>query len=197
MGPREVTIRSTSRYDRALINCYFQNAPFSTGDRGSNRRKQDRREVELSLVIKRTFESAILTTFSPNSEINIRVEILQSDGGASCAAINAVTLALIDAGIPLKDFVIACSVGCVDGIPLLDLNHVEESSGSPDIPVAILPKTNEIIMLQLGSRLPLDTLEAVLSLALEGCKNCYQQLSQVVVQSTIERLTKRGIFNAH
>lgn len=32
-----------------------------------------------------------------------------------CAAINAATLALINAGIPMKDFVVSCAAGCIDG----------------------------------------------------------------------------------
>jgi ribonuclease PH len=37
------------------------------------------------------------------------VEVLQADGGNYCACVNAATLALIDAGIPLKDYVTACT----------------------------------------------------------------------------------------
>ena len=48
----------------------------------------------------------------------------QADGGTRCAAINATTLALIDAGIPMSDFVVSCAAGYIDGTPLLDLNYV-------------------------------------------------------------------------
>ena len=39
--------------------------------------------------------------------------------GNRCASINAGTLALIDAGIPMKDFVCACSATFLEDTPLL------------------------------------------------------------------------------
>ena len=36
-----------------------------------------------------------------------------------CTAINAVTLALIDAGVPMKEFVCACTAGFIDGTAVL------------------------------------------------------------------------------
>ena len=44
--------------------------------------------------------------------------------GTRCCAINAATLALVNAGIPMRDLVCACAAGCIDGTPLLDLNYV-------------------------------------------------------------------------
>jgi exosome complex component RRP41 len=61
--------------------------------------------------------------------------------------INAATLAIIDAGIPMKDYVCACSAGCIDDEPILDLNHLEESN-TPELTVALLPKTDKITLLQ-------------------------------------------------
>jgi len=55
----------------------------------------------------------------PNSEIEVHVQVLQSDGGALPAAINAATLALIDAGVAMRDFVVGCSVAYIQRTPLL------------------------------------------------------------------------------
>ena len=57
---------------------------------------------------------------------------------------NAATLAIIDAGIPIKDYVCACSVSLVRDTPLIDINHLEESSGSPYINLALLPNYDQI-----------------------------------------------------
>ena len=43
------------------------------------------------------------------------------------SALNAVTLALIDAGLPMRDFVTACEAGYIDGHVLVDLNALEAS----------------------------------------------------------------------
>lgn len=39
--------------------------------------------------------------------------------GERVAGINAASLAVLDAGIPMRDFVCACSAGFIDGTPLL------------------------------------------------------------------------------
>ena len=52
-------------------------------------------------------------------------QVLQADGGNYCAAVNAATLALIDAGIPLKDYVTACTAGYINDRVLVDVNNTE------------------------------------------------------------------------
>ena len=60
-------------------------------------------------------------------------QVLQADGSNQSACINAVTLALIDAGIPMKDYVSASTVSFVNDTPLMDINYLEESSGGPKL----------------------------------------------------------------
>jgi hypothetical protein len=55
----------------------------------------------------------------PRSQVDIFVEVLQADGGVLPAAINAASLALVDAGVPMVDFVCACASGVVEGEPIL------------------------------------------------------------------------------
>jgi exosome complex component RRP41 len=194
-GPREVTGRNQALHDRAIINCEYSMATFSTGER-KKKSKGDRRSTEISLLLKQTFEAAIMSHLFPRSQIDIFVQVLQADGGTRCAAINAATLALIDAGVPMKDFVVACAAGYVDGTPILDLNYMEDSSGNPDLPIAIFPKTNKVTMLQMDSKLPLDTLEKVLNLAVTGCQQIYQMLVETARNSSQELLESRGLFTS-
>lgn len=85
-------------------------ASFSTGER-KQRMKRDRRLLEIASSIQSCFESVIVLGQFPRSEIDIYVQILQTDGGILHTAINATTLALIDAGIPMTDYVCATSAG--------------------------------------------------------------------------------------
>merc|ERR1712166_23288 len=73
-------------------------------------------DLRRPMLVCNTFEDVIMTQLYPKSQIAIYIQILQSDGGALSAAINATTLALIDAGIPIKDFVVGCSCSCIDGV---------------------------------------------------------------------------------
>jgi len=82
------------------------------------------RSTELALLLRQAFESVILTSLYPGSQISLHVQILQNDGAAFAASINALTLALQNAGIAMKDMLCACTVGLGDNTPLLGRNTI-------------------------------------------------------------------------
>lgn len=110
----------------------------------------------------------------------ILLQILQADGGNYSACINAATLALLDAGIPMKDYVCSCAVSFMNDSALLDINYLEESSSAPQLTLAILPKSEKIVLLRLDSKLHADNLEKILDLAKKGCKDVYALLRRHV-----------------
>ena len=63
--------------------------------------------------------------------------------GVLQAAINATTLALIDAGIALFDYVVAVSAGLHSTSILLDLTNTEESD-LPHLTVAVMPRSGKV-----------------------------------------------------
>ncbi|XP_069477907.1 exosome complex component RRP41 [Ambystoma mexicanum] len=179
-GPHEIRVsRSKALHDKALINCQFSMATFSTGER-KRRPHGDRRSSEMTLHLKQTFEAAILTQLYPRSQIDIYVQILQADGGNYCACVNAATLAIMDAGIPMRDYVCACSVGFIEDTPLADLSYVEEAAGGPQAALALLPKTDQIALLEMNSRLHEDHLDRVIDAVSKACKDIYAVLDSVV-----------------
>jgi exosome complex component RRP41 len=108
------------------------------------------------------------------------LQILQADGGNYSACINAATLALLDAGIPMKDYVCSCAVSFINDSALLDINYLEESSSAPQLTLAILPKSEKIVLFRLDSKLHADNLEKVLNLAKQGCQDVYTLLRRHV-----------------
>ncbi|KAJ8323201.1 Exosome non-catalytic core component [Batrachochytrium dendrobatidis] len=178
-GPKESKIQSAQLHDRAVINVEYNVASFSSGER-KLKMKRDKRMLEIASIIKRTFEPVVMTSTFPRSEIDIYVQILQLDGGALHAAINATCLAMIDAGIPMSDYVIACSAGFSNGSALLDLNYIEESAELPVLTAALLPKSGKLTMLSMESRLHLNHFQDVLNLATEGCNTLAESLNETV-----------------
>jgi exosome complex component RRP41 len=92
-----------------------------------------RRIQEISLALRQTFEEAVQTQLYPRSQIDISVLVLEQDGGNSPleqaiivgvlqTAINAVTLALVDAGVPMNDYICATSAGLVDNNAILGIS---------------------------------------------------------------------------
>ncbi|XP_021887530.1 exosome complex component RRP41 homolog isoform X2 [Carica papaya] len=191
-GPREVQNRSQQISDQALVHCEYSMANFSTGDR-KRKPKGDRRSTEISLVIRQTMEACILTHLMPRSQIDIFVQVLQADGGTRSACINAATLALADAGIPMRDIVTSCSAGYLNSTPLLDLNYVEDGGGGPDVTVGILPKLDKVTLLQMDSKLPMDIFENVFQLAIEGCKAIATYIREVLQENTKQLEYRRGL----
>lgn len=191
-GPREVENRSQQLNDRALVRCEYGMANFSTGDR-MRKPKGDRRSTEISLVIRQTLEACIMTHLMPRSQIDVFVQVLQADGGTRSACINAATLALADAGIPMRDLATSCSAGYLNSTPLLDLNYVEDSAGGPDVTVGILSKMDKVTLLQMDAKLPMETFETVMQLAVDGCKAIAKYIREVLQENTKQLEYRRGI----
>ncbi|HDN63019.1 MAG TPA: exosome complex exonuclease Rrp41, partial [Candidatus Bathyarchaeota archaeon] len=105
---------------------------------------------------------------------DIFIEVLQADGGTRCASITAASIALADAGIPMRDMVVACAAGKVDGHIVLDLNDIEDKNGEADMPLAMMPNKGLITLLQMDGLVTQEEFKQMLELAMEGCNLIYQ-----------------------
>jgi exosome complex component RRP41 len=170
-GPREMHPKHLSLPDRMVLRCRYHMAPFSVQERKSP--APSRREVELSKVIRESLEPAVFVDLYPRSGIDIFVEVLQADGGTRCASITAAALAIADAGIPMRDLVVACAAGKVDDKVVLDLMDTEDKVGVADVPVAFMPNLNAVTLLQMDGILTPEEFESAVNLAIEGCKKIY------------------------
>jgi exosome complex component RRP41 len=170
-GPKELHPKHRALPDRALLICRYHMAPFSVQERKSP--APSRREIELSKVIREALEPSVFVEYYPRTSIEVFIEVLQADGGTRCAGITVASLALADAGIPMRDLVVACAAGKVDGHLVLDLMDLEDKGGEADLPLALMPNLNAITLLQMDGDLTIDEFEQVLNLAVEGCKQIY------------------------
>ena len=170
-GPREMHPKHLSQADRMVIRCRYHMAPFSVQERKSP--APSRREVELSKVIRESLEPSVFVDLYPRTGIDIFIEVLQADGGTRCASITAASLAIADAGIPLRDLVVACAAGKVDETVVLDLMDTEDKVGVADVPIAFMPNLNAVTLLQMDGILAPDEFESAVNLAIDGCKKIY------------------------
>lgn len=170
-GPREAHPKHIAMPERAVIRCRYHMAPFSVDERKSP--APSRREMELSKVIRESLEPVVLTDLYPRTTIDVFIEVLQSDGGSRCAGITAASLALADAGIPMKELVAACAVGKIQGKMALDLSDAEDKYGDADLPVAFVPNMGLVTLLQMDGNLTTAEFEQGLSMAIEACKTIH------------------------
>ncbi len=170
-GPREMHPKHLSMNDRMVIRTRYHMAPFSVQERKSP--APSRREVELSKVIRESLEPSVFNDLYPRTGIDVFIEVLQADGGTRCASITAASLAIADAGIPMRDLVVACAAGKVEDQVVLDLMDEEDKLGVADVPVAYMPNLNAVTLLQMDGILSPEELEKAVNMALEGCKKIY------------------------
>lgn len=166
-GPREAVPRHTQDPLKAIVNARYNMAAFSVEER--KRPGPDRRSREISKVISEALQKIILTEKFPRASIDVNIEVLDAEAGTRCAGLTAAAVALADAGIPMKDIPVACAAGKIENQVVLDLGREEDNQGDADLPVAISPRTGEILLLQMDGHLTLEEFDKALDMAIKGC----------------------------
>ncbi len=154
-GPRELYPSFLKDPSRGVIRCYYNMLPFSgMGERV--RPGPSRRSKEISYVTEKALQPVINLEDFPNTVVDVYIELTETDAGSRCAGICAAAMALADAGIPMRDIVTAVSAGKVGKNILIDLDYSEEAIDDEpvaDMPVAMLPRTKEVVLLQMDGQL--------------------------------------------
>ena len=128
--------------------------------------------------------------------IDVNIEVLEAEAGTRCAGLTAAGVALADAGIPMTDIPVACAAGKIGsndengkktgGHVVLDLGKREDNFGDADLPIAISPRTGEIILLQMDGHLTLEEFDQALTLAIKGCNI----ISEIQKDALLEKYQK-------
>jgi len=180
-GPRECFPKFLANPYKAILRVHYNMSAFSTKHERM-RPGPGRRSMELSEVITNVFENVIQLEKFPNTAIDVHVELVQADGGTRCTAINAVSLALADAGIPMKDLVQAVSIGKIDGQLALDLNGDEDNYGEADMPIALANRNGDILLLQMDGLLTKEEINTAMGMAGEACKKIYEAQREALIK---------------
>jgi exosome complex component RRP41 len=182
LGPRESAKKSETQLDRARVIVSLQLSPFS----GSERRKHrnDRKNTEMEIVIRDTMESLIFTQLFPRCQIELLLQVTQVDGSLVSACLNACTLALMDAGIPMHDFLISLSAAYAHGIYVLDPCRSEESmtGSSSECVLSFLPRSGNVSTFLTSSRIPLAQLSGLLKDATQASSALHATFRSLALQ---------------
>ena len=172
--------------NEARIETEISIAGFSGIDR-KRRNRNDKRVQEMSYTISSAFESTLFTNLYPHSTVTIVLHVLSQDGSLLATCLNAATLALIDAGIPMRDYVAACTTGSTSSYasndeeadPLLDLNGLEEQE-LPYLTVGTSGGDDKVNVMIMETRVQMSRLEAMISVGLDGCRQIRSILDGIV-----------------
>lgn len=143
------------------LTAEYSMLPRATGTR--NRRdisqgKPNARSQEIQRLIGRSLRSVLDFAKLGERQIIIDCDVIQADGGTRTASITGAYIALVDAvnflleqhiisENPLTGAIAAVSVGVYQGIPVLDLDYLEDSNCDSDINV-VMNNHQEIIEIQ-------------------------------------------------
>lgn len=174
-GPRSMYPKFLQDPQRGVLRCNYNMMPFSSGGERV-RPGPSRRSREISMITEKALTSVVDLSQFPNAVVDVFIELPQTDSGTRCAGICAAAMALADAGIVMKDLVSSVAVGSVDGQVLVDLTYDEEAYEGEvaDIPVAYLPGSDKITLLQMDGIVTKEILKDALEFARKTCKQIYE-----------------------
>jgi len=173
------------------ITAEYGMLPRSTGsrmDREAARGKQSGRTQEIQRLIGRSLRAAVDMKRLGENTIKIDCDVIQADGGTRTASITGGCVALADAinhmlakGIltdnPLERMIASVSVGICQGVPVLDLDYIEDSSAETDMNVVMTEEGGFIEIQGTGEdgQFSLDELNALIDLARLGIERLFDE----------------------
>jgi ribonuclease PH len=143
--------------------------------------KASGRTSEIQRLIGRSLRAAVDLSAMPERTITFDCDVLQADGGTRTAAITGAYVAAVLAlgrllmtreisVWPIRDQIAAVSVGLVGGIPLLDLEYVEDQVAEVDMNVVATAGGSLVEVQGTGERRSFrrEEMDALLDLAFKG-----------------------------
>src|SRR5215471_18780251 len=120
--------------------------------------KRSGRTLEIQRLIGRSLRTAIDLNKLGERTIWMDCDVIEADGGTRTASITGAFVAMCLAigklrktgavsEDPIRNFVAAISVGVIGGVPMLDLNYVEDSSADVDFNL-VMTDRNEFVEIQ-------------------------------------------------
>jgi ribonuclease PH len=188
---------------RGWVTAEYSLLPGSTPDRAGReaaKGRQGGRTHEIQRLIGRSLRAVLDLEALGEQLITLDCDVLQADGGTRTASICGAYVALHDACTrlqqrgaigthPLLDSVAAVSVGVVAGVPLLDLDYVEDSGADVDMNV-VMTGTGSFVEVQgTAERRSFDRaeLDSLLGLAETGIGQLLEAQRAVLVEAPTPR----------
>jgi len=175
-GPRQLHPQHMQDPSTGILRCNYDLLSFSVSDRkkpGPSRRSQ-----EISKVTEWALSPVVDLEGFPNTVIDVQIYILQADAGTRTAGINAASLALAHAGIPMRNLICSISVGKLDKDLVVDVDKSEEDfkggEGPTDFPIAKIANTDEYTLLQLDGKIQPEVVKKILKIADKACEEVYE-----------------------
>eukprot|EP00043_Microstomoeca_roanoka_P030018 m.24263 g.24263 ORF g.24263 m.24263 type:complete len:238 (+) comp9649_c0_seq1:61-774(+) len=166
-GPMATTRRQGFK-ETCILDCDVKFSPFAK--EAHQLTQQTSLERELSQSLASCLGPCICLSKYPKSVIQVYATVIQDDGAALAAVINAASMALVDAGIEVFDLLAASSV-CLDKEGQLHPHPTlaDESSSSGSVTAAVMSSLGETTLLHHTGKLSFDQFRKALDQTVEHC----------------------------
>ncbi len=164
---------------------HYNFPPFSTGETGRIG-STGRREIGHGMLAERAMTPVLPSEDDFPYTIRLVADVLSSNGSTSMASVCACTLALMDAGVPIKAPVAGISIGLATGKDgetaiLTDIQGMEDHYGAMDFKVAGTAEGITAIQLDIKlESISFDVIEATLPQAKEARLTILDRMSQAI-----------------
>jgi len=150
---------------------HYNFPPFSTGETGFMRGPK-RRDIGHGALAERALLPLLPDELHFPYTIRAVSEVLESNGSTSMASVCGSSLALMDAGVPIKSHVAGIAMGCVkekDKVSILtDILGMEDAFGDMDFKVAGTAKGITALQMDVKAEIDLEILRPALAQAKEA-----------------------------
>lgn len=175
-GPKQLHPQHLQNPEKGILRCNYSMMSFSVSDR--IRPGPNKRSMEISKVTEWALGPAVMVDEYPNTVIDVHISIPQADASTRCAGINAASMALAHAGIPMKDLITSVSIGKMDSQMVVDVNKkeedFEEGEGATDMAMSFLVNSGKLTHIQLDGKISPRELKEAIKLGRETCKKIYE-----------------------
>ena len=178
-------IDNLSPEDEKRFMLHYNFPPFSTGE-ARPIRSTGRREIGHGMLAEKALAAVIPSNEEFPYTIRVVGECLSSNGSTSMATVCAGTLALMDAGVPIKRPVAGVSVGLVTGeggqyVTLTDIQGKEDHMGDMDFKVAGTSRGITAIQLDMKVKyISMDMVSDALYQAMDAREEILAHLSETL-----------------
>jgi exosome complex component RRP41 len=187
-GPRQLHPQHMQNPATGILRVNYDLLSFSVSDR--KKPGPSRRSTEISKVTEWALSPVLDIKDFPNTVVDVQIYILQADASTRVAGINAASLALAHAGIPMKSLVCSVSVGKLDKDLVVDVDKDEEDfkegEGATDFPIAKIANSDEFTLLQLDGKIQPELLKKALEMGSKACDQIYE-IQKKALKEVVEK----------
>jgi exosome complex component RRP41 len=174
-GPKKMHPQHKQNPGKGVLRCEYNMLSFSVKDR--IRPGPSRRSTEISKITEWALQPVVMLDDCPGMVVDVHINILQADASTRCAGINAASMALASAGIPMKDIVTSVSIGKLDKDLVVDVNKEEEDweegEGATDIAMSFTSE-GSLTHMQLDGDISPEQLKEASKLGKAACEKIYE-----------------------